>query len=308
MGAPLGEFVLEGIIRDGLGDLRSNPDKLNDLFSVLTETYLANQYGQAKIDEIKTYIVNNQIKIVQGWAMVPMAVPCISIELAQSSEDADLQEFSNMYEDVDTAKTPTVIIDPFLTTSYDPITGKVVIDPSSDLAKVKPGQIFVDNSGTKFRIQSGNSNSPNNKFVNIGKDKNPDLGANSFIESSIDITRTDRRMIRDREVFRIGCHASNDIHLTKFIYTILKYILKSRQITLEQRGIHLDRGIGSIYAREDQFQGEHIFSRFIEMHCFTEFSWDQEEVNLIDTFDDVVKTEMPEPITGIASKVNTSDD
>jgi len=308
LGAALAEFVLEGIIRDGLGDLKANPSKLDDIFSVLTETYLDKQYGQSKIDEIKTYINNNQIKIVQGWAMVPMAVPCISIELTYASEDEDLQQFSNLYEDTDTPKTPEVIVSTFTTTAYDSVTGKVTIDPGTDLARVKPHQVFVDNDGNKFTIQSGNSNSPSNKFVNIGKDQTPVLGANCFIESSIDITRVDRRMVRDREVLRLGCHASNNIYLTKFIYVILKYILKSRQLVLEQRGIHLDREVGSVFAREDELKGEHIFSRFMELRCFTEFDWDQEEVNLVDSFDDEVKAEMPQPITGTATKVNTSDD
>ena len=84
MGAPITELTLETIIRDGLGDLRNNPSQLDDIFSKFLNTYFNNQFGQTAIDELKTYIQNNQIKLVQSWSMVPMQLPCVSIELIRA--------------------------------------------------------------------------------------------------------------------------------------------------------------------------------------------------------------------------------
>ena len=297
MGVPLSELVLESVIRDGLGAIRADLDILDDLFSKFNLAYFSTQYGQSKIDEIKTYIQNNQIRIVQSWAMVPMSVPCISIQLEAASEDPDIQQFSNEYEEIDTDITPTIVIDPVTPGTYNPVTGKLIIaNPDDvDLSLICPGMNYIDASGTPFSIQAGNSNITGNKFINIGQAKEPDLSDDGRIESSIDKKRTERRMIRMREVISLGCHASNDIHLAKFIYYILIYILKSRQASIIDRGLELDFSQGSMYNRDDKFEGENIFSRFIRFNCISQFDWDQEEVNLIDCFELTLKAPAPNP-------------
>ena len=308
MGVPLSEFVIETVLRDGLNELRINSDRLDDIFSKFLNAYFVNQYGQSKIDELKTHIQNKQVKIVQSWAMVPTEVPCISIELLRASEDEDIQQFSNEFEEESEAKTPTVYVNTITPGTYDSKTGKLIVLNVADLSQIHPGLVFVDASGVKFPMHAGNSNLLGNKFINIGKDQDPDLSGDGYIESSIDETRTRRRMIRIRETLRLGVHAANDIHLTKYLYYLLIYILKSRQSSLIDRGINLDKGIGEVFDRDDSFQGENIFSRFLTMSCLTEFDWDQEEVNLFDNFDITTKAPMPDPDSEVAIKVNTSDD
>ena len=240
--------------------------------------------------------------------MVPMSLPCISIELIRASEDEDIQQFSNEYEEVSEAKTPTVYVPVITPGAYDTVTGKLVVTNAADLSQVCPGWVFVDKAGTKFILEAGNSNVSGNKFINIGKGKSPDLGGDGRIESPIAETRTERRMIRLREVLRLGVHAKDNIHLTKYLYYLLIYILKSRQESLIDRGVNLDREIGEVFDRADEFTGENIFSRFVEFNCLTEFDWDQGEVNLIDCFDPNVKAPMPDPDSTEAVKVNTSED
>lgn len=295
MGAPVTEFVFESVIRDGLGELRATPSKLDDIFSRFLEAHFNNQYGQAKINEIKTYITNNQIRIVQSWAMVPTTVPCISIQLESSSEDPEIQNIGNAYLDEDESITPTVYVPVITPGTYDAVSGKLTVINSADLSMICPGMIFVDFAGTKFTILSGNSNLSGNKYINIGPAKEPDLSGDGKIESSLDKKRTERRMVRLRESIRLGCHAKDDVHLAKYIFYILTYILKSRQEALITRGIHLDWGQGSIYDRDDTFKGENIFSRFIKANCITEFDWDQKEVNLVDCFDLTIRANDPTP-------------
>lgn len=285
MGAALSEWVVETILRDGLNELRLNPDRLDDLFGVFTNTYFNNQYGQAKIDEIKTYIVNNQIKITHALNLAPSDFPCFSISLQEANEEEDLQQFSNLGEELDESTTPTVIVPVVTPISYDRPTGKLVVNPSADLSMVRPGLVFVDAFGTKFTIGSGNSNLAGNKYINIGANENPDMSGSGRIESGIAIKRSDIRTIRLRETILLGCHATNNLHLAKYMFYILLYILKSKQEVLETRGIHLDSNIGQVFNREAEFEGEHVFSRSIQLRCITEFSWNQGEVSLIDCFD-----------------------
>lgn len=307
MAAPLTEFIIETVLRDGLGDLRANPAQIDDIFGRFTEAQFVNQYGQTQIDRIKTYIQENQIKIIQSWAMVPFSLPCISIELLRASEDEDIQQFHNEYEDEDEDKEPAIRINNVIPTTYDTVSGKLSIDSSVDLSTVCPGLYFKDASNNKFKIQSGNSNLSGNKFINIGSGMTPNISAAGKIISWIDFERTERRMIRLREHIRLGCHAKDDIHLVKYIYYIIIYILKSRQESLENRGIHLDREIGEIFDRLDDFRGENVFSRFINMLCITEFNWDQEKVALADCFDLTLKAPMPTPSSSNAEVINKSE-
>lgn len=303
MSAPITEFVIESVLRDGLNELRLTPSKLDDLFKRFTYTYFNTQYGQAKIDELKTYIQNNQIKIIHALHIQPTDMPCISIQLLSSDEVEDDQQFSNMLPESTESKTPAVIVPIVTPISYDSITGKLVVDNSINLGNICPGMIFKDASDVEFQIQSGNSNVSGNKFINIGKGMTPDLGGDGSIESSIDFKVTDRRMIRLREVINLGCHAHDKLHLAKFLYYIVYYIIKSRQLVMEQRGLALDRGVASIFDRDGQLEGENVYTRYLQLHVLTEFDWDQEEVNLIDCFDVDINAEE----NGVKFDTNTSD-
>jgi hypothetical protein len=306
MGLPLSEFVIESVIRDGLGLIKSNPAILDDLFSRFTATHFNNQYGQAKIEELKTYLVNNQVRIVQSWAMVPTSMPCFSIQMLRSDETENLQQFDDYYEDQDSPKDPNVIVASLTPTAYDTVTGKLTINPAANLENICPNMVFIDGNDIKFDIRSGNSNMSGDKYINIGSGKEPLLNAPGQIVSSIEITRVERNMIRLKEVISIGCHAKDDVHLAKYLYYIVMWIMKSRKDSLIARGIHLDRGTGGMYDRADQYQGENIFSRFMDMSCVTEFDWNQEEVNLVDCFDVTIKAPNPNPDSPTATIVNTS--
>lgn len=310
MSAPLTEWVIETIIRDGLGDLRNNPGKLDDLFSKFNQAFFLNQYGQSKIDELKTFVQKNQIKIVHAFSQVPSRLPCFSIQLISSEEREDDQQFSNEFLDEEEDKTPTVYVSDITVNSYDSKTGKLVVDPATDLSTICPGLVFVDASDNEFIIGTGNSCVAGDKYINIGSGKSPDLGGLGRIESPIDFKRTERKMIRLRERISIGCHADKQVHIAKFLYYILYYILKSRQIPMINRGINLDAEFGSLFDREDEIEGRNVYSRFIEINCLTEFDWDQQEANIIDCFDLTTNVEEDIDSDGELEKinVNTSDD
>lgn len=286
--------------------MRATPAKIDDIFSKFLEAQFINQYGQDKIDSIKTYIVNNQIKIVHAWSMVPTSIPCISIQLQRANETEEDQNLGNNYMDEETSTTPTVYVATVTPGTYDTLTGKLTVVNAADLSPICPGMVFVDADNNKFPIQSGISNMSGNKYINIGSGQTPQLVGDGRIESSIDFIRSERRQIRIRETVMLGCHAKNDIHLVKFIYYILVYILKSRQDSLINRGIELDRGTGNIFDRENDFQGENIFSRFLEVNCLTEFVWNQGVVQVFDCFDLTVKVPDPTPDSNVAIPVNTS--
>lgn len=311
MGAPLTEFIFETVIRDGLGDLRANPTKIDDIFSRFLEAQFLNQYGQTKIDQIKQYIMGptHQIKIVHAWSQVPTHVPCFSIQLLSSDEEEGIQNLSNEYPESETATTPTVYVASVIATAFDVVTGKLTIDPGVDLSTICQSMVFVDASNVSFPLKAPLSNLSGDKYITLDSNGNtPDISGPGQIVSSIDFKRYDIRQVRLRERIALGVHASNDVHLTKFLYYILVWILKSRQESLITRGIELDRGTGQMFDRDDSFEGENVYSRILQVTCITEFTWNQSEVQVFDCFDLTVKTNTPKPNSSAAAPYNTSGD
>lgn len=302
MGSPLTEFVIETVLRDGIGFIRSNPSVLDDIFSKFTATWFLNQYGTNHIDKLKTFIQQNQVKIVHSFSQVPTNTPCISIQILKSSETPKLQQFSNEYEEVDTPIAPIVKIADVQPLSFNAVTGKLQVDPGTNLGAVFPGMIFIDSLGAEFTIQSGNSNLAGDKYISLPKDGNiPELTGTGDIVSSIMNQRIERRMVRLEETISLGVHARNDVHIAKYLYYLLTYILKSRMNSLIERGIHLDFGVGGVFDRSDIFEGTNVFSRFVEVNCMTEFDWNQEEVVLIDNFDLTMKA--PDGLTPTSTTI-----
>jgi hypothetical protein len=305
------ELVLETILRDGLGEIKSNPNILDDIFGRLKEAHFLNQYGQNKIDEIKTFFTNNrkQIKIVHAWSQVPSHIPCFSIQLLNADEEESIQNLGNDYLEVENPKEPEVILATVQPTAFDVVSGKLTIDPGVDLSTVCAGMLFKDSNDITFEIKAPISNMSGNKYITLVNNGNtPELTLPGQVISSIDFTRYDRRMVRLREKIMIGVHASNDIHLTKFLYYILIWILKSRQEAMITRGLTLDRGTGRVFDRDDEYQGENIYTRYLEITCISDFIWNQADVKVFDCFDLTVKVNTPTASSPTEAPYNTSED
>jgi len=131
------DFLLETILKAGLEWFRTDPAAPNYVFGHLNSPYLA-KYGQPKIDEIAAYIRKYDIKIVQSWALIATAVPCISIQLldaGEMTERAGLADFERM---ADTKNLDGEVIGR-REVSYSPISDNIHLgihcQDSPDLAK-----------------------------------------------------------------------------------------------------------------------------------------------------------------------------
>lgn len=81
------DFVLETIIRVGLEWFRTTPEAPKLVYGHLMAPWLAEKYGEAKIQEIAAFIAKYKIEVVQHWAQIPQVLPCFSIQLLDGSED-----------------------------------------------------------------------------------------------------------------------------------------------------------------------------------------------------------------------------
>jgi hypothetical protein len=95
------DFVLETAILNGLDWFRNEPGAKNKVFGHLRDPWLADRYGQAKIDEVHAFIVKYQIKVVQHFALIDMEVPCISIALMDGSEMVERAGMADFQQTID---------------------------------------------------------------------------------------------------------------------------------------------------------------------------------------------------------------
>lgn len=93
------DFILEAVIKSGLAWFRSDLTAPDLVFGQLDQPYLA-RYGTDKINELKTYITETDIKVVQSFSMIDERLPTISIQLSGGSEDLSKTALDDAMEDV----------------------------------------------------------------------------------------------------------------------------------------------------------------------------------------------------------------
>ncbi|MCG3175352.1 MAG: hypothetical protein MOGMAGMI_00281 [Candidatus Omnitrophica bacterium] len=292
----LPDLIVESVIRDGLAVLNKNPDLIDDIFKSLTANYNVRKYGSSEINKIKTLIQSKQIKVVHSFNQTVANLPCFSIQLGADIEDRRLAHLEDFVKD-DTrsitdpdALDDLVILSNIIATSYNPLTGQLFVDDSTDLTEIHRNQLFVDASGNEFLTKSGVSTELGNKFITLDKNiEEIDLSDFCLIKSILDYTQFEVNSVFGDVQVLVGVH-TKDALLTKYLYILLKYILLSRKKDLIKRCFIVSSWSGSDFTRDFQWEGDMVFTRFLTISGKVEDSWVGDDVEL---FDDVEITTTP---------------
>lgn len=115
------QVALHRIIWQGIQILKQNPGVLDDIFCYYLVEPINRDYGQKYVDNIKKWLLETEIPVVQAWSLNPQQAPQIAIKLAQESEDeskAAVGDHWGMGEDSDIGVTPfTVNLDVMIMTN-----------------------------------------------------------------------------------------------------------------------------------------------------------------------------------------------
>jgi hypothetical protein len=98
------EVALQRLVQIGLSNLRNNRPAFNCIFAQFLRTDMQGSYGQAYIDKIYNWFVNNKTPVLQAWSFDPTKVPSFTIHLADESEDeskAAISDYFGMGEEAD---------------------------------------------------------------------------------------------------------------------------------------------------------------------------------------------------------------
>lgn len=284
------ELVIESVIRDGLEDIKANPEFLEDVFGEFTKPYATRKYGSAEIDKLKALIDRKNIAVVHSFHEAVAKSPCYSIQLGMESEDRRTTHLDDFEEDLRVPITDAerlgllVKVSDLTPTAYDPVSGKVSVDDSVNLANVYKGFLYEDGAGTIHVVQSGISNVPGDRFFFVLPESTVDISLPGEIRSFLDEDQFEIRSVTSEVRIMVGVH-TKDALLTKYLYILLKYILLSRKKDVIRRCFARMSLEGSDFTRDLKYEGDMVYTRFLTIRGFVDDVWRSDQVNLIDSID-----------------------
>jgi len=285
------ELVIESIIRDGLEDIKQNPSVLDDVFGNFLATHNTSKYGSGEIQKVKDLLTGTnktEISVVHSFHEAEARSPSFAIQLGNMAEDQDLARLEDFDEDfcepLSASDLAALIkVTGIVPTSYDPITGQVLLLDSVDLTTVYPNFIFEDGSGTEFVIQPGMSNELGDKYLFLKKNQSPDITNPSLIKSFLKDQQLEKRGVTD-DVSILVAVFSKEALLTKYLFTLLQFILLSRKSDMINRCLFVSTISGSDFSRDKNYQGNSVFTRFLTVQGKVEHDWRSDMVTPIDSF------------------------
>lgn len=81
------EIVVRKLIDYGIKKLRSNKAAFDDLFCNFVQDELKAEYGEAYRDQIWQWFSTTKIPVIQAWSFNAQKIPCVSVHLANETED-----------------------------------------------------------------------------------------------------------------------------------------------------------------------------------------------------------------------------
>lgn len=81
------QIAMMEVLKKGIEELKSNPDKLEDIFGYMRLDGVSNTYGDQYINQVKDWFINTKIPVLQAWSLSQQRIPCISVHLSSESED-----------------------------------------------------------------------------------------------------------------------------------------------------------------------------------------------------------------------------
>jgi hypothetical protein len=281
------ELVVESVIRDGLLDLKNNPGFLDDVLAELTKPYADRKYGTSEVQKVKTLIQEENIAVVHALHDGAAKNPAYSIQLGNDTEDKRTSHLDDFEADFRETTTDAATIASRLKetnvipNSYNETTGMVEVPDTVDLSDVYSSYIYEDGSGNEFKLGSGISNTPGNKFFFIEPNQTPDISNPGELRSFLTEDQFEVRGVQQNVQILVGVHSKEPL-LTKYLYVILKFVLNSRKKDLINRCLDRMTLQGSDFTRDLEFQGDRVYNRFLTVNGYVEDVWRSDQVNLID--------------------------
>ncbi len=293
------EIVITSVINDGIQNCRDDKSIVQDVFGNLTRSFANTKYGLAEINKIQKMLETKTIPIVHSMNMVTAEVPCISVALLSDSEDTRHAGFSDYMTTTNVALTDPsdlaalIQVPSFTPNSYNSTTGAISIPDSVDLSQIYINLLFVDATGAEFPILGGIVDTTGSKQVIIESGQTVSLSIGATIQSSINYLQYQVKGNVENVQLMIGIHTKEPL-MTKYLYTLVKYFILSRKISLIKRDFQLATYSGSDFTRDQQYGGDAVFTRFLTLNGMIQNDFNAQKVKVYDDVNVILVTDKDE--------------
>jgi hypothetical protein len=87
------EIVIQKLLTYGIKQLRQDKAAFDDLFGQFVQDELGNDYGQKHLDDIWNWFSTTKIPVLKAWSLNSQSIPCLSVHLANETEDEQKAAF-----------------------------------------------------------------------------------------------------------------------------------------------------------------------------------------------------------------------
>jgi hypothetical protein len=281
------DLIIESILRDGFNNARRDNTVIDDIFEDLTLAFNSKKYGESEVEKIKKIINDQEVSIVHSFNLVNSNLPCISIQLADDRENENEAHMGNYVSNLVLPLTDPdelaalIYVDDITPTSYNVLTGAVLVPDSVNLAGVHANLLFEDSAGAIHTIIGGIINEPGSKQFMVEKGGSVALGSGGIIKSSLDYKIYQKRGNIESTQLILGIHTKEAL-LTKYLYILVKYFMLSRRDDLIARGLQLNTYTGSDFTRNMEYVADVVYTRFFNVSGRVQHQWRSDKVQLID--------------------------
>jgi len=273
-----GDVVIKTAIELAIDDIKKNPWLIDDIFSdFIDNPILKQKYGQKEIERAREFIMNNKINFYMKHRIDSEDFPAVTISMGNSDEDkelATLGDNSVCVEDLDPSeigKPIQFIVKPFQVVNYNQTTGIVEVPEGLEgFQYVGEGMVAIDpETGNGYVI---NGIIDDTKFK-IAEGSELDVNELAIIPQ-YQLYRARRERITSQEQYNIGCHAHGDPSTLLFLFYLVKYaLLRYREGLFEYNNFQLGTLHCTDMIRNEAFQADNVYSRFIILSGQCEEDW-----------------------------------
>jgi hypothetical protein len=278
-----GDVIVRSAVIRAMETVRKDPTLLNHIFHSLAEDDITRDvYGEKQIDIAKQWFLKTDIPVVMNFRVSEQDIPCIAISLQESAE-ADQTHGDVHY--VPQERTPgdwPVLTRPFTPIAYSPVSGIMVLPEGLMGDKVIGAGMFVmTRDGRQHEIKQ-----------NLGDDEisltpyTSDDFTGAVIKGSYDRYITTIESVTFKEVYQLGIHVMSEPANLLYLHSIVQFmLLKYKQDLLERRGYERTQLSSTDFRRNQEFENEEVFSRYITITGFARHYWPKDTTQTLDVVD-----------------------
>lgn len=96
------EIVVQKVLEYGIKELRKDKKAFYNLFCQFRQDELADDYGDKYLDEVWKWFSTTKIPVVKAWSFNAQVIPCISVHLANETEDeskASIGDYAGVFDE-----------------------------------------------------------------------------------------------------------------------------------------------------------------------------------------------------------------